>query len=85
MRNAEDLESAVKKGMYPPSLSFTVVYDTALKNSKDGRPSMVSLFCEGTTGHGGRLQFNSVVYEEKGETLIKLFSNTVFARSGVLL
>ena len=83
MKNAEDLKSAVKSGMYPPSLSFTVVYDTALKNNKYGQPSMVSLFCEGTTG--GRLQFNSVVYEEKGEALIKLLSSTVFAGSGVLL
>ena len=54
--------------MYPPTLSFAVVYDTALKYSWHGQPSMVSLFCEGTTG--GRLQFNSVVYEEKGETLM---------------
>ena len=58
----------MKMGMYPPTLSFAVVYDTALKYSWHGRPSMVKLFCEGTTG--GRLQFNSVVYEEKGETLM---------------
>ena len=56
----------MKTGMYPPSLSFTVVYDTALKYNGRGRPSMVKLFCEGTTE--GRLQFNSVVYEEKGKT-----------------
>ena len=58
----------MKMGMYPPTLSFAVVYDTALKYSWHGRPSMVKLFCEGTTG--GRLQFNSVVYEEKGEALM---------------
>ena len=55
----------MKTGMYPPSLSFTVVYDTALKYNGRGRPIMVPLFIEGTTK--GRLQFNSVVYEEKGK------------------
>ena len=51
--------------MYPPTLSFTVVYDTALKTNGRGRPSMVKLFCDGTTK--GRLQFNSIVFEEKGK------------------
>ena len=51
-------------GMYPPTLSFTVVYDTALKHNGRGQPNVVKLFCDGTTG--GRLQFNSIVYEEKG-------------------
>ena len=67
-------------GMYPPTLSFAVVYDTALKYSWHGRPSMVKLFCEGTTG--GRLQFNSVVYEEKGEPLciLKVCNNVIFTQ-----
>ena len=55
----------MKMGRYPPTLSFTVVYDTALKCSLHGRPSMVKLFCEGATG--GKIQFNSVVYEEKSK------------------
>ena len=56
----------MKMEMYPPTFSFTVVHDTALKYNGRGRPSIVELFCEGTTE--GTLQFNSVVYEEKGET-----------------
>ena len=56
----------MRMGMYPPTLSFTVVHDTALKYNGRGRPSIVKLFCEGTAE--GRLQFNSIVYEEKGET-----------------
>jgi len=69
-------------GMYPPTLSFTVVYDTALKYSWHGRPSMVKLFCEGTTG--GRLQFNSILYEEKGEILmysiLKVCNTVIFTQ-----
>ena len=51
--------------MYPPTLSFTVVYDTDLKCNGKGQPSIVTFFCEGTTKD--TLQFNSVVYEEKGK------------------
>ena len=53
--------------MYPPSLSFTVVYDTALKYNGRGQPSVVKFFCDGTTA--GRLHFSTVVYEEKGKIL----------------